>query len=103
MHPRLALALVLLAAAPAGAAPPRFTATEMMRLQRLSDAQVSPDGRFVAYAAVEVNLPAGTRNSDLWLVPTAGDAAPRRLTTHPKSDARPRWFSDAGAPVQCET
>jgi dipeptidyl aminopeptidase/acylaminoacyl peptidase len=86
-------ALLLLAQA-AAAQPPRFTPEEMAGLSRLSDPQVSPDGRWVAYAATEVTMPAGTRNSDLWLVPVAGDAAPKRLTDDPKSDTRPRWSRD---------
>jgi dipeptidyl aminopeptidase/acylaminoacyl peptidase len=91
-------ALVASLAAPAAAqppaAPPRFTPEDMAGLSRLSDPQLSPDGRWVAYAATEVTMPAGTRNSDLWLVPLAGDAAPRRLTDDPKSDTRPRWSRD---------
>ena len=70
-----------------------FTATEMMKLRRLADPQVSPDGTLVAYAQTDVDLEAGTRNSDVWLVPVAG-GAPRRLTSHPKSDAQPRFSPD---------
>jgi dipeptidyl aminopeptidase/acylaminoacyl peptidase len=86
------------AAAPAVAQAPaapaaRFTPEEMVRLRRLSDPQVSPDGRWVAYAATEVDA-AGTRNSDLWMVPLAGDAEPRRLAPHARSDTRPRWSRD---------
>jgi dipeptidyl aminopeptidase/acylaminoacyl peptidase len=92
----LALLLGAAMAAPALAQEghPPFTATEMMGLRRLSDPQVSPDGRQVAYAATEVSLPAGSRNSDLWLVGTSGGAAPRRLTEDARSDTRPRWSRD---------
>ena len=83
--------LAALAAAPAGAAP--FTATEMMRLKRLADPQVSPDGKWVLYAQTDVDLAAATRNSDLWLVPVAG-GEPRRLTSHAKSDTRGRFSPD---------
>jgi dipeptidyl aminopeptidase/acylaminoacyl peptidase len=88
---RSILMLAILATAPAAAAP--FTATEMMRLKRLSDPQVSPDGKWVLYSQTDVNLEAGTRNSDLWLVPLAG-GEPRRLTSHPKSDTRGRFSPD---------
>lgn len=80
-------------ALPQGAAP-RLTAEEMMKLRRISDPQLSPDGRWVAYSAVEVDLGANTRNSDLWLVSVSGEGAPRRLTEHPRSDSRPRWSPD---------
>jgi dipeptidyl aminopeptidase/acylaminoacyl peptidase len=82
------------AAAHEGAHGPRFTVEEMLKLQRLSDPQVSPDGRWVAYAATDVDLAAGTRNSDLWLVPLDGSAPPRRLAAHARSDTRPRWSRD---------
>jgi dipeptidyl aminopeptidase/acylaminoacyl peptidase len=70
-----------------------FTAAEMMRLQRLSDPQVSPDGRLVLYTATQVDLAGNTRNNDLFVVPLAGGEA-RRLTTHPRSDNRGRWSPD---------
>lgn len=85
----MAAVLVPLATAwPAEAA--TFTATEMMKLQRLSDPQVSPDGRLVLYTATQVDLPGDSRNNDLWVVPLAG-GEPRRLTSHPASDTRGRW------------
>ncbi len=70
-----------------------FTATEMMRLSRLADPKVSPDGSRVAFALTEVDLPGGKRNTDLWVVPTAG-GEPRRVTSNPASDSRPRWSPD---------
>ncbi len=83
--------LAVLAAVPAAAAP--FTATEMMKLQRLAEPQVSPDGKWVLYSQTEVDLAANARNSDLWIVPAAG-GAPRRLTRNARSDTRGRWSPD---------
>jgi len=94
LRPAVVFLLLSLPAAAQDQPRPRFTAAEMMKLQRLSDPRLSPDGRSVAYAAVAVDLAANTRNSDLWLVPAAGNALPRRLTTSPKSDTRPRWSRD---------
>jgi dipeptidyl aminopeptidase/acylaminoacyl peptidase len=89
--PRLLVVLTMALAAPAGAA--TFTATEMMKLKRLSDPQVSPDGKWVLYGATEVDLASGARNADLWLAPIAG-GEPRRLTNHPKGDSRGRFSPD---------
>jgi dipeptidyl aminopeptidase/acylaminoacyl peptidase len=83
--------LALLLASPAAGA--TFTATEMMKLKRLADPAVSPDGNWVAYESTEVALPGGERNKDVFLVPLAGGEQ-RRLTTHPKSDGRPRFSPD---------
>ena len=70
-----------------------FTATEMMKLKRLADPSVSPDGKWVAYQATEVELPSGAPNTDVYMAPLAG-GEPRRLTSHPKSDTRPRFSPD---------
>lgn len=69
-----------------------FTATEMMKLKRLADPDVSPDGKWVAFAQTEIDA-SFQRNADIWLVPVAG-GAPRRMTSHPKSDSRPRFSPD---------
>ncbi|HEY3121599.1 MAG TPA: S9 family peptidase, partial [Vicinamibacteria bacterium] len=86
-----AVLLCLGLAAPAAAA--TFTATEMMKLKRVSDPQVSPDGRWVLFTATDVDAAANSRNNDLWLAPIAG-GEPRRLTNHPRSDTRGRWSPD---------
>jgi len=93
-HAARALALAaLLGPAAAAAAPPRFTAVEMMKLERLADARPSPDGREVAFALTTVDLAGGGRNTDVLVVPLAG-GEPRRIADDPASDSRPRWSRD---------
>jgi dipeptidyl aminopeptidase/acylaminoacyl peptidase len=91
------LSLVVLAAVvgalPATLAASPFTATEMMGLKRLTDPQVSPDGTEVAFVQAEVDLAAGTKSSDLWIVRLAG-GEPRRLTRHASDETRPRFSPD---------
>jgi dipeptidyl aminopeptidase/acylaminoacyl peptidase len=91
MHRWSAVLLCLSLGAPAAAA--TFTATEMMKLKRVSDPQVSPDGKWVLFTATDVDLAANARNNDLWLAPLAG-GEPRRLTNHPRSDTRGRFSPD---------
>lgn len=90
----LATLVAALATASLAFAAPPFTATEMMKLGRLADPQLSPDGTLVAYALTTIDLASQTRNAELWSVPLSG-GEPRRLTTNPASDTRPR-FSPGG-------
>ncbi len=87
--------LAAMACAAAFAQSTAFTPDDLVRLKRVSDPQVSPDGRYVAYVVAETNLEADNRRSDLWLIDlTASDAAPRRLTQNPANDSSPRWSAD---------
>ncbi len=88
-------ALMLLhPARPAAAAQP-FTVEDLVRLKRLSDPQLSPDGRYVAYVLRETDLEANKGRTDIWLLDLAReDAQPQRLTTDPANDTSPRWAPD---------
>ena len=59
----------------------------------IGDAQVSPDGSRVAFVRVTVNEKKEGYNTSIWLVPTAGNEAPHRLTTGDR-DSAPRWSPD---------
>ncbi|HEV2115296.1 MAG TPA: hypothetical protein VGR48_04670 [Terriglobales bacterium] len=67
-----------------------FTFEDMMALQRVGEPQVSPDGRWVAFSAVKVDLKANTRTPHLWVVPLAGGES-RQITTGVAGEDRPRW------------
>jgi dipeptidyl aminopeptidase/acylaminoacyl peptidase len=89
------VAATLLAASeepPAPGAPP-FTVEEMLKLKRISDPQLSPDGTRIAFVLTEVNLEANSRANHIWLVKTTG-GVPAPLITSPKSDDTPRWSPD---------
>ena len=44
-----------------------FTPTDLNMLARVSDPQVSPDGRYVVYVQRETDLEANRGRNDLWL------------------------------------
>ncbi len=67
---------------------------DLMRAQRLSDPQISPDGRSVAYVITRADKAENKTDSDIWLVPLAGGGA-RQLTSSPKHDRHPRWSPDS--------
>src|SRR5580700_8847121 len=72
-----------------------FTVDDLVRLKRLSDPQVSPDGRYVVYVLRETDIDANKGRTDLWLLDLAQkDAQPQRLTSDPANDMSPHWAPD---------
>jgi Tol biopolymer transport system component len=62
-------------------------------MKSVSDVQVSPDGKWVAYVVTAADMKENANDADVWLVSTAG-GAPIRLTTSKKNDNQPRWSPD---------
>lgn len=61
----------------------------------LEEAAVSPDGTTVVFSAKDVGREeAWSTNFDLFLVSSAGGAAPQRMTVNPAWDAQPRFSPD---------
>ena len=84
-----------LAAAEAVTANAAFNAEDLVRLKRLSDPQVSPNGRYVVYTLRETDIDANRGRTDLWLLDLKTEQAPpRRLTQNPANDSSPRWSAD---------
>ncbi len=84
-----------------------FTFEDMMSLKRVEEPEVSPDGKWVLFAAVDVDLKANTKTPHVWVVPlnqTQGPSASLGMTGQRKGaereiisdqDAdRPRWAPD---------
>jgi dipeptidyl aminopeptidase/acylaminoacyl peptidase len=80
-----------LADSPQGKHP--LTFDDLMAVKRISDPQVSPDGRLVAYVDTDVDFDENKKISNIWIVPTAS-GEPRRLTMGSDSSSRPRWSPD---------
>jgi len=104
---RLLLALLVLAfTLPALAqAKHPFTFDDMMKLKRVGDPQISPDGKWVIFSVVDVDLEANTKTPHVWIVPlnqTAGSSlasgglgmtSEREIIADQDAD-RPRWAPD---------
>jgi dipeptidyl aminopeptidase/acylaminoacyl peptidase len=86
------LMLLLTAAMPAAAKRP-ITFEDMMKIQQISDPQISPDGRWIAYVQTSVEFEANKKVGHIWLMPASG-GEPRQLTRGEGSDSRPRWSPD---------
>jgi dipeptidyl aminopeptidase/acylaminoacyl peptidase len=93
----LALLLVAAAAAlPAAHAAAPFTIQDLVRIKRLSDPQVAPDGHSVAFVLRETDVEANRGRRALWLLDLkSAGATPRRLTQDSADDWSPRW-ADGG-------
>jgi dipeptidyl aminopeptidase/acylaminoacyl peptidase len=73
-----------------------FTIDDLVRLKRLSDPQLSPDGRYVVYVLRETDMDANKGRTDLWILDLkAKDGQPRRLTENSANDSSPRWAPDS--------
>ena len=88
-----------------------FTFDDMMKLKRVGDPQVSPDGKWVIFSVVDVDLAANTKTPHIWIVPLGahvGTAAPGRPAEQSSASSsaaeriliadqdadRPRWAPD---------
>src|SRR5579862_7119447 len=69
-----------------------ITFKDLISMSRLSDPQISPDGRTIAYDVATPDLDGNKMKHDIWIVSAAG-GAPRQLTRS-GSDMRPRWSPD---------
>jgi dipeptidyl aminopeptidase/acylaminoacyl peptidase len=69
-----------------------FTFEDMMKLKRVGAPQVSPDGKWVLFSVVEVDLEANTRTPHIWVVPMAGGQ--EREIIHDQQADSPRWEPD---------
>jgi len=79
--------------AAAGAAP--FRPEDLVVLRRISDPQVSPDGRYVAFVQRDTDLAANGARTTLWLLALAAGARPQQLTDPGGGDSSPRWAPDS--------
>ncbi len=72
----------------------RFSVSDMLSMDRVSDPQVSGDGKRIVVMVRTTDLEENKGRSDLWLVNVDGTGL-GRLTTHPANDSNPRWSVDS--------
>ena len=85
---RLVFVLVFLFSLPAfSQAKHPFTFEDMMKLKRVGEPVPSPDGKWVLFAAVDVDLAANTKTSHIWIVPLNADSNEKGVP-HPSPEGR---------------
>ncbi len=70
-----------------------FSVHDMLAMDRISDPQVSPDGKWIVFVLRKTDLEANKGRTDLWLVGTDGSGL-KQLTFNPANDTNPRWSPD---------
>src|SRR5271166_4472524 len=90
---RLCVLSVLLAIPLIYAQKQPFDAAAMMQLARISDPQISPDGKTVAFVVQTINLEANKKLKNVYTAPVAGGAS-TQLSNAGESNDRPRWSKD---------
>src|SRR6516165_7484723 len=63
---------------------------DLFRFKRVSDPQISPDGKLVVYVLTTVDLDGNKTSSILWLADIE-KGEQRQLTNTTKKDRHPRW------------
>src|ERR1700733_4956698 len=87
-----------------------FTFEDMMKLKRVGEPEISPDGKWVIFSVVDVDLEANTKTPHIWIVPLTVDkeksglphvspnltdaGATERVLLPDQDGDRPRWAPD---------
>jgi dipeptidyl aminopeptidase/acylaminoacyl peptidase len=69
-----------------------FTFEDMMKLKRVGEPVPSPDGKWVLFSAVDVDLATNKKTPHIWIVPLAGGQ--ERVLIADQDGDRPRWSPD---------
>src|ERR1043165_6860344 len=85
----LCLVAIAFAQSPRGVTPEDYFAFEF-----ISDPNISPDGKLVAYVVTKIDRAQNRRNSSIWMVATDGSRPPWQFTTSPQNSNSPRWSPD---------
>ncbi len=91
----LALAVMLSPFCSAQSSTPKrpMTFEDMMKMKRLGETAVSPDGKWLAYSVTTVNLDQSTKTAELWIQAIAG-GEPVKLTVAQPGDSGIQFASD---------
>jgi dipeptidyl aminopeptidase/acylaminoacyl peptidase len=90
-----ALLSMLVVLAPFCLAQPKrpMTFEDMMKMKRLGETAVSPDGKWLAYSVTTVNLEQNTKTAELWLQAIAG-GEPLKIAVAQAGDSGPQFSVD---------
>jgi len=70
-----------------------ITPSDIYKIQSVSDPQVSPDGKWVAYVLSIADSVKDKSNADIWMISWDGKESVK-LTTSKEGESKPRWTPD---------
>lgn len=73
---------------------PPMAINDVITAVRISDPQLSPDGKRVLFTRTTTVLETGKRNSDIWMAPADGSAQAKEFIGGEKSENTPRFSPD---------
>jgi len=71
-----------------------FDVTALLKISRISEPQLSPDGKLVAFTVQTVNIDQNTKPKQIWVIAASGGAA-QQITHDGSQNERPRWSPDS--------
>ncbi|HEY4364624.1 MAG TPA: S9 family peptidase [Bryobacteraceae bacterium] len=71
-----------------------FTVDTMLKLARISEPALSPNGRMVAFTVQTPDVDKNIQPQQIYVVPMDG-STPRQLTTEGTANSRPKWSPDS--------
>jgi dipeptidyl aminopeptidase/acylaminoacyl peptidase len=70
-----------------------FDVHAMLKLKRISEPRISPDGKTIAFTVTTIDVAQNTKPRQIWVVPVDG-GEPRAITREGNNE-RPRWAPDS--------
>src|SRR5260370_2937336 len=71
-----------------------FDVTGLLKIARISEPQLSPDGKLVAFTGQKVDVNQNTKPKQIWVVPSDGGAA-QQLTQDGSGNEQPPCSPDS--------
>src|SRR5580700_4067010 len=86
--------VLLLAAASLAAQKQPFDVQALLKVARIEEPQLSPDGKTVAFTVQTVDIAQNTKPKQIYIVPLNG-GSPQQITLQGSDNERPEWSPDS--------
>jgi len=89
----IGLSLIVFASVASAQQSGRYSVEDLLKIRRVGDPQLSPDGKRVAFTIGDVNVDANRTLTQIYIISSAGGEM-RQLTSGTSSSSSPRWSPD---------